>query len=382
MGKRLSYEESYIIIKEKSLQIGYKLLGTEYLGNDKHILAEDVNGYKVLIIPRLLTGTNNYHPRVFDKSNIYTIDNIKNYIKINKLKVELLSNTYNGNKIKLEFKCLIHETTYKQTIDGFKQGRNGCKECDSYKRGKSNVSIEEVKNIFISNGYTPLFDSFKNQNQKLTGLTKEGYKIFSTLLSIKKHRTQDVFSKYNPYTLDNIKLWIKLNRPTYELISDKYLSSNSLLTIKHLVCDNEFPITWNNFQGNRECPKCSRENRSGENHYYWNPNLTDEDRKDRRDYKGYDQFIQDALRLAGYTCNITGERGGKLEVHHLNGYHWDIKNRTNVENAVVLTEVIHKEFHSIYKCGNNTKEQYEEFKNNKLKQIEENNRINLLKEVV
>jgi hypothetical protein len=97
-----------------------------------------------------------------------------------------------------------------------------------------------------------------------------------------------------------------------------------------------------------------------------------------------------------YTCDITGIRGVKLVIHHLYSFsdilkktlielNLDIRDSVNkyteeelkfIENkfielhssclGICLQEHIHKEFHSIYGKGNNTKEQYIEFKNNKL----------------
>lgn len=48
-------------------------------------------------------------------------------------------------------------------------------------------------------------------------------------------------------------------------------------------------------------------------------------------------------------------------MHHINGYNWDIKNRTNVDNGITLNTEVHKKFHKIYGKGNNTKEQFIEF---------------------
>lgn len=62
-------------------------------------------------------------------------------------------------------------------------------------------------------------------------------------------------------------------------------------------------------------------------------------------------------------CQLCGEYGQKLVVHHLNGYNWDKENRYNVDNGVTLCEKCHKAFHKIYRNGNNTKEQYIEYAN-------------------
>lgn len=72
-------------------------------------------------------------------------------------------------------------------------------------------------------------------------------------------------------------------------------------------------------------------------------------------------MVQEALKLANYTCVISGQVGGSLRVHHLNGYNWDIEHRLDLNNVVVITEELHNEFHKIYGKGENTLEQFKEF---------------------
>ena len=100
----------------------------------------------------------------------------------------------------------------------------------------------------------------------------------------------------------------------------------------------------------------------GENNPSWNKDLSDEDRIHKRISEELKKWKNTVLERDNYTCQITGKRGGELNVHHLNGYHWDKENRTNVDNGITLSKEIHELFHHIYGYKNNTKEQFEEFK--------------------
>lgn len=101
---------------------------------------------------------------------------------------------------------------------------------------------------------------------------------------------------------------------------------------------------------------------SGVNAKLYNPNISDEERNDKRSSNEYRNFIISVYERDNYTCQITGKKGGKLVVHHLNGYNWDKEHRIDINNAITLSEDIHKLFHKLYRNGNNTKEQFEEFK--------------------
>ena len=103
--------------------------------------------------------------------------------------------------------------------------------------------------------------------------------------------------------------------------------------------------------------------KSGENNVNWNPNLTDEERRNRssRYNKEYRTFIRAIYKRDYWTCQCCGYKGKNLNAHHLNGYDWDIEHRTDINNGITLCEDCHKLFHHIYGYGKNKKEQFEEF---------------------
>lgn len=70
---------------------------------------------------------------------------------------------------------------------------------------------------------------------------------------------------------------------------------------------------------------------------------------------------KDCLFKANFKCDICN-KNNKLHAHHLNGWHWAINERFNIDNLVALCHGCHSHFHSIYGRKWNTKEQYIEFK--------------------
>lgn len=99
----------------------------------------------------------------------------------------------------------------------------------------------------------------------------------------------------------------------------------------------------------------------GKHHPQWNPNATKEQRiKERKTDKDREWKINVILR-DGRTCASCGDKHSKIVVHHLNSYHWDVENRYNIDNGIVLCESCHKDFHSKYGYKNNTKKQFNEY---------------------
>ena len=115
--------------------------------------------------------------------------------------------------------------------------------------------------------------------------------------------------------------------------------------------------------------KWMSENLIGENNYRWNDELTDEERENGRTVNpGYYVFVKGVMARDNYTCRICGftsQGGTGLNAHHLNSYDWDKENRTNIDNGITLCKDCHKDFHTHYGYGKNTKKQFEEYINNK-----------------
>lgn len=75
-------------------------------------------------------------------------------------------------------------------------------------------------------------------------------------------------------------------------------------------------------------------------------------------------FKKDCLKRDNWTCKKTGQRGGKLVVHHILNFSDNPELRFNIENGITLSRESHIEFHKIYGKKNNTREQLLEFLKN------------------
>ena len=167
------------------------------------------------------------------------------------------------------------------------------------------------------------------------------------------------------------------------------LSPNSSKKVE-TICDNcgvhRFMTFQNymrrNHDGKTYCNNCAHAIlTSGENNNKWNPNLTDEERVQRRNYPEYFEFCRKVKIRDNFTCQCCGSKRN-LEVHHLNGYNWDIKGRTDVKNGVSLCKDCHKNFHYKYGKINTTKEQFEEWIGYTVNYLDYNNILPPPKEVI
>ena len=184
-----------------------------------------------------------------------------------------------------------------------------------------------------------------------------------------KHHFCSVYCK-NKWQSENVR---GKNHPNWNnhTLKGKYVKENSPLWIprKKVICPNcglefeveecQFNRTVNNFCSTA----CSHMYYRGEKHPVWRHDLTQEDRERKRNYTEYRQWVKNVFERDNWTCQLTGQVGGNLEVHHLDCYADFKDKRTDINNGITLSKEVHRLFHKIYGKKHNTKEQFEEFKN-------------------
>ena len=93
-----------------------------------------------------------------------------------------------------------------------------------------------------------------------------------------------------------------------------------------------------------------------ENHPNWIADRTQ--LKQKRMSVEEKDFFKQVLSEKGYRCEITGEIGGKLSVHHLDSVHLFLEKKFDKNNVVVVKKEIHFDFHKKYGFQWATKEKW------------------------
>ena len=109
-----------------------------------------------------------------------------------------------------------------------------------------------------------------------------------------------------------------------------------------------------------------REAHSGENNHNYKPELTDEERElneSRSNDKEWRRCSERVKERDNNTCQCCGHKQKKgMIAHHKNGWDNFKDQRYDDNNLVTLCPSCHDEFHHIHGYGDNTEQQYIEFK--------------------
>lgn len=125
-------------------------------------------------------------------------------------------------------------------------------------RGNKKYTYLEVKKYIESLGYELISDEYKNRHTNLIIIDKNGYYFTISLCGLKSENSPSFVHKNNPYTIQNIKLWCKLNNKPFELISDKYENNNKKLKWRCLKdnCGEIFNSNWADILQGYGCGFC------------------------------------------------------------------------------------------------------------------------------
>lgn len=112
---------------------------------------------------------------------------------------------------------------------------------------------EEIRKVLCEHNLE-ILSEIKTAQDKVHCKTKEGYDV--TVIPqgiIARNDRPLIFSKHNPYTLNNIALWLKQNNVPLEIVSDKYLGAATKMEWKCLLCGDTFSTTWDIVHGGKKC---------------------------------------------------------------------------------------------------------------------------------
>lgn len=145
------------------------------------------------------------------------------------------------------------------------------------------------------------------------------------------------------------------------------------LSVKCHTCGREFIKERNQVEG-RKYNFCDRKcwaawRRSGawskENSPTYKPELTDEERYWRSHIEPtLGTWVRNVKIRDNMTCHVCGAKNKYMIAHHINSWNKFKELRVDLSNGVCLCKKCHDNFHEIYKRGNNTAAQLEEFSNN------------------
>lgn len=179
------------LLKDK----GFTTLNRNFKNVHDRIEVMDNDGYKYYLTVYNILKDNSH--KMFSPHNKFRYDNIENFIKINNLDIELIRNSYDGNK--LLYKCRCGNDFYMPLQSLLVHKKNKCKSCvNDLKAKKFKHDISYVKKYII--------DETDGE---------------------------------------------------YEMISDSYFNIKKKINIKHLKCSNIFSMAFGGFTTGSRCPICS-----------------------------------------------------------------------------------------------------------------------------
>ena len=276
-------------------------------------------------------------------------------------KLESLNSTaypleeYTKGRKKIKFACKNCNQIWEATPSAVLSGTR-CPYCAKNQKFTTVSFKNELKNILPS---INILEEYVNNHTKIkcecTHCKKIFYKIPDALLKgygCSYCDNKNKFRNHEEFIKDINQINSKIE------ILGNFISTKQKILVKCKECGKEWYSTPNMLLQGNGCRDCYIKNNRGENHPNWNPNLSEKDRIVGRRYPEYIKWVDKVLKKYNFTCQISGQVGGDLSVHHLDGYNWCKEKRTDINNGIVLSKEIHNEFHSIYGRGNNTIEQF------------------------
>jgi hypothetical protein len=112
------------------------------------------------------------------------------------------------------------------------------------------ISQQEIMELLCEMNLTlDTHEIYKDCFTRMLCYTQEGYKLLlSYHENIKRKKIPHFVSKYNPFTIENMKLWVKNNEPDYVILDNEYISSDFSMAWRIKNSDlPDFKMSWTDF---------------------------------------------------------------------------------------------------------------------------------------
>ena len=163
----------------------------------------------------------------------------------------------------------------------------------------------QVEEIFKEHDFI-LKDTYINNKTSVFCVDNDGYKYNIKLMNILKGRELQKVHSQNPYTLENIDLYIKINGITSKRLSLEYVDSKTDMEWE-CECGKSFFTTWNEFQqGKHYCNFCAKSRRFNGLRDYM---LLIQEECNRRGYRLLTDYIHRSTDYFQYVCNKHLDQG-------------------------------------------------------------------------
>ena len=258
--KKIDIEETKKIFKK----YGYNIF-RDCIKSSKEKITAEKNGYLYYISLEFLK-VNEGSGRLWHKTNPYSIYNINKWLKENNINTYTIDGEYKSLTDKMNWICVECGNVYKDTFEHIKSKKHGkCQNCGNKMcHDKRIKTIDNIEEIFREAGLT-ILERYNKTHDRIKCMTNDGYLVNSNYYNAINKTKPMIFHPLNPYTIYNIKHYIKLNKIKSKLLSEVYVSEEDYMEFE-CECGNIYKTRLDSFIYNKKhrCNICSKRISKGE----------------------------------------------------------------------------------------------------------------------
>jgi len=218
---------------------------------------------------------------------------------------------------------------------------------------------------FKNKGKLLLENNYINNNKPMKyqcSCGNVGYITYNQLQFRKSNYCLNCKPIWNKKNIEEVYDFFKKN--DCELLEKDFINTHTKMKYR-CSCGNISYITFHDFKSGHRCMNCGSKERSGDKNGKWNPEMTNDERKEAQEWiRGNEHkiWVKTIFQRDKYICQTCNTHKNRLNAHHILNWRTHKELRTIVDNGITMCKDCHKEFHMKYGKINNNAEQIKEFK--------------------